>query len=189
MKQTLIRVQLLVLFVLLAACDQVAVTSQPAIPETEVVEQVEASAERKPTFTSLAEPTDTPSADEPASCETHMAAVELQSPERVQVGETLIVMVTLNNTGCSGLGIPQIRLAVTTVDELVLFDPAVPEALTPGGVVGMGQGLTVAFELLATDTGQATLKAFANFEVILGSSGPFYWGSATPSAEITVNVE
>jgi hypothetical protein len=184
MRPKLILIALLIAAAALASCQRAAAPATPIDPTPTakpVTEQVDAP-QAAPETGADGEPTE-------LACETHMASVDLVTAETVQVGQTLVVTATLSNSGCSGLGIPQIRLDVSPVGETISFDPESPEALTPGGVVGTGQSLVVRFELQAIAAGQAALKAFANFEVILGSGGPYYWGAANPSSEWVVTIE
>ncbi len=145
---------------------------------------------RQPTLTpspeSMSPPTGEPqSAESPTStptiaCETHTASVALAaSTEDLKVGDTVTISVTLNNSGCTALGLPQYRLNIQSDGPEPILAPDNPEPLTHNLGVAQGQSDTAEFDLLAVADGQATVTASVSFEVHLGSPGPAYWGGST----------
>ncbi len=137
-------------------------------------------------------PTPTPSRSPTPTfaCGIHSATMMLStSPEKLTIGDTIKITVTLNNVGCVALGMPLYRLYINlgSDEPESIFTPDSPEPVTHYLAVAPGQSDTVEFNLKATASGQATLLATASFEVHLGYPGPAYWGSSgTGSFVITV---
>jgi hypothetical protein len=121
-------------------------------------------------------------------CETHTASVQVQpSAQNVQVGQQLIVQVTLLNQGCVALGLPKYTLRVHAPQGQPLFNPPQPESVTHGLAVPPGQSDSVEFVLQGTQIGSGYLQADVSFEVHLGYPGPAYSGDAT-SAPVNIAV-
>lgn len=138
--------------------------------------------------TSMSPPTGEPQPSEtPASiptptisCETHTASVVLaSSAESLQVGDTVTVAVTLNNSGCTALGLPQYRLYIQSEGPESILAPDNPEPMIHYLGVAPEQSDLAEFELQAVADGQAIVTALVSFEVHLGYPGPAYWGSAS----------
>jgi hypothetical protein len=121
-------------------------------------------------------PTNTPTLTPTPTCETHTASVALTaSAERIQVGETVGVTVTLDNQGCVALGMPQYQL---NIKPGTLFAQTGSEPVVHYLSVAPGQSDTAAFELEAVASGRARVMASTSFEVHLGDTGPAYWGNS-----------
>ncbi len=113
-------------------------------------------------------------------CETHTAAVQVQpSAQSVQIGQQLVVQVTLLNQGCVALGLPKYTLRVHAPQGQPLFNPPQPESVTHYLAVAPGQADSVEFVLQGAQIGQGVLQAEVSFEVHIGYPGPAYWGYAT----------
>ena len=120
--------------------------------------------------------------------ETHTASVQVQpSVQSIQLGQQLIVQVTLLNQGCATLGLPQYNLRVHAPQGQPLFNPPQPGAVTHNLAVAPGHSDGVEFVLQAAQIGSGALQAEVTFEVHLGYPGPAYWGSAI-SAPINIAV-
>ncbi len=114
------------------------------------------------------------------TCSTHTAAVQLApSAQTVQIGQQLIVRVTLLNQGCVALGLPQYTLRAHAPQGQPLFIPPQPESVTHDLAVAPGQSDSVEFVLQGAQVGQGVLQAEVSFEVHIGYPGPAYWGYAT----------
>jgi hypothetical protein len=121
-------------------------------------------------------------------CETHTASVQVQpSLQSVQVGQQLIVRVTLLNQGCATLGVPQYTLRVHAPQGQPLFNPPVPESVTHDLVVAPGQLDNAEFVLHAAQVGLGSLQANVSFEVHTGLPGPAYQAEAY-SAPVNIAV-
>lgn len=128
------------------------------------------------------QPSETPSSlpTPTISCETHTASVVLAtSAESLKVGDTVIVTVTLNNRGCTALGLPQYRLYIQSDRPESVLAPDKPEPTTHYLGVAPEQSDIAEFSLQAVADGQALLTATVSFEVHLGYPGPAYWGSSS----------
>ena len=128
--------------------------------------------------------------DEKPPCKTHTASLVASAAGAatvLKVGETLTVTVTLNNTGCVSLGLPQYRLYMDSgeLGSVLAPDPVEPVAHSLG--VGPGRSDDAEFVLRAVRAGQVAIRPFASFEVHLGYPGPAYWGAAT-GGSLTVTV-
>lgn len=118
------------------------------------------------------------------SCETYTAAVELSaSATMLRVGEVVTITVTLNNQGCSPMGLPRYSLASVPI----LFDPANPAEVMHSLAILPGGSDTGEFVLRAVETGQATFDAYTRFEV-LQSTPPPTAGGAKTTAPFVINV-
>lgn len=114
------------------------------------------------------------------TCETHTAAVQVQpSAPSVQLGQQLVVQVTLLNQGCVALGLPKYTLRIHAPQGQPLFNPPQPESVTRSLAVAPGQSDSVDFVLQAAQIGSGALQADVSFEVHIGYPGPAYWGYAT----------
>jgi hypothetical protein len=114
------------------------------------------------------------------TCETHTAAVQVQPyAQSVQVGQQLVVQVTLLNQGCVALGLPKYTLRVHAPQGQPLFNPPQPESVTHGLAVAPGQSDSVEFVLQAAQAGSGSLQADVSFEIHIGYPSPAYWGMAT----------
>jgi hypothetical protein len=121
-------------------------------------------------------------------CTTHSASMGISAGDTaLRVGDTLTLTVTLHNTGCVGLGLPQYQLTVDSERSGVLV-PSRPEPVEHHLTVEPGQAHAGQFELQAVGAGEVTLSARASFEVHLGYPGPAYWAS-TSSRALRVTVE
>ncbi len=130
-----------------------------------------------PAPTNTPTPTDTPTPTPTPTCETHTASVALTaSAERIAVGDTVSVTVTLENHGCVALGMPQYRLTIEPGD---IFAQTGSEPVVHYLSVAPGQSDAAVFELEAVASGRARLTASTSFEVHLEDTGPAYWGSST----------
>ena len=113
-------------------------------------------------------------------CQTHAASMALSTTATTLcVGEKVTVTSTLYNQGCAALGLP----LHTPGWESQAAEPII-EALTPLPVihylaVAPGNYDQADFMLQAVGAGQATLRAYASFEVHLGYPGPAYWASSS----------
>jgi hypothetical protein len=122
--------------------------------------------------TSLPQPT--------SFCETHTASVVLTaSAESVEVGDALVVTVTLNNEGCTKLGLPQYRLSVQSDKSELILVPNNPKPVIHYLAVAPGQSDATEFHLEAVAVGEAILTSSVSFEVHLGYPGPAYWGGSS----------
>lgn len=122
-------------------------------------------------------------------CPTHEAEVTLSTPrETLKVGEAIEIKVTLNNTGCVMLGLPQYRLAILNSEGRPVFSPDKPEPIIHSKGINPGETDEVSYVLQAISPGKATLTALASFEVHLGYPGPAYWGAGS-SKELVIQVE
>lgn len=105
----------------------------------------------------------------------------------MKVGDSVIVTVTLNNRGCTALGLPQYRLYIQSDGPESVLAPGNPEPITHNLGVAPEQSDVAEFDLQAVADGQAILTASVSFEVHLGYPGPAYWGgSSGESLLITV---
>ncbi len=98
---------------------------------------------------------------------------------QVHVGDSVAVTVTLENEGRIALGLPQYRVSVEADGTPHPFEPQGPEAVEHYLQVNAGESDSATFELSATRSGQATLRASVSYEVHLGYPGPAYWGGAS----------
>jgi hypothetical protein len=122
-------------------------------------------------------------------CATHDASVQLTaSKTTLKVGEAVTIRVTLLNSGCVSLGLPQYRLAVLNSEARAILSPDKPEPVIHSLGVNPGKTDEAVFTLQAASPGKATLSALASFEVHLGYPGPAYWG-ASSSKELVLQVE
>lgn len=146
----------------------------------------------RPTLTaspeSMSPPTGEPQSFDPATplptptiaCETHTASVTLAtSAENLKVGDTVKITVTLNNSGCAMLGLPQYRLYIQSDGPESILAPDKPEPMTHNLGLAREKSDMAEFDLLAVVDGQASITASVSFEVHLGYPGPAYWGSST----------
>jgi hypothetical protein len=110
-------------------------------------------------------------------CQSHTACMTISATATMlEVGEVVTVTATLFNRGCVGLGLPQYRLYVQCDEPEAIFDPDNPEPVVHYLGIAPGQSDAAEFVLRAVESGQATLRATASFEVHLGYPGPAYWG-------------
>ena len=156
----------------------------PASPEatTPVQPTLTASPMRMSSPSDEPLPSETPTslATPMISCETHSASVVLAaSPENLKVGDKVTVSVTLNNSGCAALGLPQYRLTVQSDGPGSILAPENPEPMIHYLAVAPDQSDKAEFDLLAVADGQAIFTASVSFEVHLGYPGPAYWGSSS----------
>jgi hypothetical protein len=137
-------------------------------------------------------PTDTPTlvvqvSDTPLSdptptlaCDHDTASLVLSTnAENLKIGDSIQVTVTLNNTGCVALGMPQYRLSIDSGGSQASFTPAAPEPLVHYLAVNPGQTDSAEFTLTAAASGQAKLTATVSYEVHIGYPGPAYWGGVS----------
>jgi len=110
-------------------------------------------------------------------CQSHTAYMTISATATtLEVGKVVTVTATLFNRGCVGLGLPQYRLYVQCDEPEAIFDPDNPEPVVHYLGIAPGQSDAAEFVLRAVESGQATLRATASFEVHLGYPGPAYWG-------------
>jgi hypothetical protein len=122
------------------------------------------------------------------TCETHTAAVQVQpSTQSVQLGQQLIVQVTLLNQGCVALGLPQYTLRVHAPQGQPLFNPPLPDSVTHDLVVAPGQSDSVEFALQAAQVGSGSLQANVSFNVHIGYPSSVYQADAY-SAPVNIAV-
>lgn len=137
-------------------------------------------------LTNFPPPTPPPTPTPP--CPTHTASVLVQpSAQSVQLGQQLVVQVTLLNQGCVELGQPQYTLRVHAPQGQPLFIPPVPDSVTHDRVVAPGQSDSVEFVLQAAQIGSGALQANVSFEVHIDFPGPAYLADAT-SAPVNIAV-
>jgi hypothetical protein len=124
-----------------------------------------------------------------APCQTDTAILSIAAPgDTFSPGETVTATITLQNKGCTMLGLPLYRLNIRAAGSETVLEPAAPEPLMHSLAVQPGQSDSAQFTLQAANPGQATLSASASYEVHLGYPGPAYWGNASASpVELTVN--
>ncbi len=112
-------------------------------------------------------------------CAGHRATMDISvSSASVHVGDTVTVTLTLRNTGCVGLGLPQHRLYVEPDAESPV-DPSRLEPVEHSRMVKPGDSDAAGFALRAIQPGRVTLRGMASFEVHLEYPGPAYWGSSS----------
>ncbi len=119
-------------------------------------------------------------------CDTHTVGMTLTTSSLTpNVGEHLLVTVTLGNEGCGMIGLPQYRLSLTQPARTLA--PETPEAITH--YIGLNPGETdiVTFTLDTIGVGTVSLNAAASFEVHLGYPGPAYWAAAA-TGPLTVTI-
>jgi hypothetical protein len=121
-------------------------------------------------------------------CPTHTASALVQpSAQSVQLGQQLVVQVTLLNQGCVALGRPQFTLRVHAPQGQPLFIPPVPDSVTHNLIVAPGQADSAEFVLQAAQIGSGSLQANVSFEVHIDLPGPAYLADAT-SAPVNIAV-
>ncbi len=120
-------------------------------------------------------------------CTGHDALMSISAGDTIiRVGDTSVVTVTLHNTGCASLGLPEYRLYVEPDGQDVLV-PAAQDPVLHSLGLDRGESDSTQFTLRAVAVGKVTLRAVASFEVHLGYPGPAYWaGSGTDPLEVTV---
>ena len=122
------------------------------------------------------------------ACETHTASVQVQpSVQSVQVGQQVIVRVTLSNQGCATLGRPQYTLRVHAPQGQPLFNPPMPDSITHNLAIAPGQADSAQFVLQAAQVGSGVLQATVSFAVYIDFPGPAYLADVT-SAPIDIAV-
>jgi hypothetical protein len=123
-----------------------------------------------------------------AECKTHTASMGLSATATtLHVGEVVTVTAGLSNEGCVALGLPLYSLSWDTDETEPIFEATTPLEVVHYLAVVPGEYDEAQFVLRAVGAAQATLRAYASFEVHLGYPGPAYWGSASaPPLVITV---
>ena len=112
-------------------------------------------------------------------CTRHAASMDIAAPgTELHVGDSLTITLTLVNTGCAMLGLPQYYLDTGADAPDGIFDPPSPEPILHSLGIDPGSSDSAAFTLLAARPGEATLAGSASFEVHLGYPGPAYWATA-----------
>lgn len=166
---------LLLLVLSVVACNAAPVTTEPPTPTLPPITEAPA--------------TDTPQPADGPACETHTASMALTtSAAAVEVGEPVIIRVTLNNEGCVALGLPQYRLLIDSDQAEPILAPAEPEPVIHYLGVAPGQADSAEFKLSAAAPGQVGLTASASFEVHIGYPGPAYWGSSSSGEPLILTV-
>ena len=123
-----------------------------------------------------------------AECKTHTAFMGLSATATtLHVGEEVTVTAGLSNQGCVALGLPLYWLLWDTAETEPIFEAITPLQVVHYLAVAPGEYDEAEFVLRAVGASQATLRAYASFEVHLGYPGPAYWGSSSaPQLLITV---
>lgn len=120
------------------------------------------------------------------TCDTHTVGMTLTTSSLApNVGEHLLVTVTLGNEGCGMIGLPKYDL--TLLQAPYILAPETPDAVTHYLGLNPGETDTVTFTLHTLGVGAASMSASASFEVHLGYPGPAYW-SAAATGPVTVTV-
>jgi hypothetical protein len=121
-------------------------------------------------------------------CAGHSPTMDISvSSACAHVDDTVIVTLTLRNTGCVGLGLPQYRLYVEPDAESPV-DPSRLQPVEHSRMVKPGASDAAEFTLRAVQPGRAILRGTASFEVHLDYPGPAYWGGST-TAPLVLTVE
>lgn len=144
-----------------------------------------------PSATAVAQISDTPVLDPSPTlaCERETASLVVSADsENLNVGDSVVITVTLSNEGCVALGLPQYRLYVTSAGTQPIFSPEIPEPVVHYLAVAPGQADSTEFTLTAVAGGQAELRATASYEVHLGYPGPAYWGSTGSGDPLIITV-
>ena len=101
------------------------------------------------------------------------------------VGEHLLVTVTLTNEGCGMIGLPKYDLSLLQAPYTLA--PEKPDAIIHYLGLNPGETDTVTFTLDTIGVGEVFLRVSASFEVHLGYPGPAYWSSAA-AGSVTATV-
>ncbi len=140
----------------------------------------------KPTRASLDRPGSRVAPRSVLTCTTHTTGMTLMTSSTVpEVGDRVMVTVTLANEGCGQVGLPEYRLALAT--EPLILVPESPISVTHFLALAPDATDTVTFSLQTMGVGDVTLGASASFEVHLGYPGPAYW-SYDRTAHVQVSV-
>lgn len=122
----------------------------------------------------------------PPPCDTHTVGMTLTTSSLApNVGEYLLVTVTLGNEGCGMIGLPKYELSLLQAPYTLA--PEKPEAIIHYLGLNPGETDTVMFTLHTIGVGTASVSAAASFEVHLGYPGPAYWAAAA-TGPVTVAV-
>ncbi len=120
-----------------------------------------------------------------AGCTTYAADLTMKvGTVAPSVGDELLITLTLTNTGCSNLGMPQYRLIISPTGVL---SPVTPIQVVHSYAISPGSSDVVTFTLWASATGHTVLHATASYEVHLPPPGGSYWGYSSASL-LTITV-
>lgn len=113
----------------------------------------------------------------PETLEFAATVILTPSTTRLQVGQSLVVTVTLHNEGEAMIGLPLYRLYVDQPTDRPLLEPLAPEPVEHYLRLDRGESDCATFVLRAARTGRVQLSASVGVEVHVGHPGPTRWNS------------